>query len=158
MGLDMYLSCRKFLWEHSADTAVLRKSIAQSIGLPPEIEIDELRGDVGYWRKANAIHGWFVNNVQAGVDDCNHYDVSREQLKQLRDICADILAHRDSSESTAEIMTGYSLAKLPPTSGFFFGSNDIDEWYYKDLEDTITICDRALMLPPEWMLQYHSSW
>ena len=26
--------------------------------------------------------------------------------------------------------------KLPPQSGFFFGSTGIDEWYFQDLEDT----------------------
>ena len=31
---------------------------------------DETHEEVGYWRKANAIHGWFVRNVQNGKDDC----------------------------------------------------------------------------------------
>ena len=26
---------------------------------------------VGYWRKQNAIHNWFVENVQDGIDDCD---------------------------------------------------------------------------------------
>ena len=25
---------------------------------------------IASWRKANAIHKWFVDNVQDGVDDC----------------------------------------------------------------------------------------
>ena len=28
-----------------------------------------------YWRKANAIHGWFVKNAQQGIDDCRTYSV-----------------------------------------------------------------------------------
>ena len=27
----------------------------------------------GYWWEANAIHGWLVNNVQDGVDNCAEY-------------------------------------------------------------------------------------
>lgn len=34
--------------------------------------------DVGYWRKANAIHAWFVKNVQGGVDNCQSHEVSKE--------------------------------------------------------------------------------
>ena len=47
---------------------------------------------VGYWRKANHIHKWFVDNVQDGEDDCREYDVSIEQLHELRNICFDILS------------------------------------------------------------------
>lgn len=47
---------------------------------------------VGYWRKANHIHKWFVDNVQDGEDDCKEYRVSIEQLHKLRDICFDILS------------------------------------------------------------------
>ena len=27
---------------------------------------------VAYWRKANAIHSWFVENCQDGVDECQY--------------------------------------------------------------------------------------
>ena len=37
-----------------------------------------VRTEAGYWRKANQIHGWFVNKCQDGVDDC--------QLTQLEQI------------------------------------------------------------------------
>ena len=39
---------------------------------------------VAYWRKANAIHGWFVDNIQDGVDDQNEYYVSKEKLEELK--------------------------------------------------------------------------
>lgn len=52
--------------------------------------------EVGYWRKADDLHAWFVGNVQGGVDDCGFYEVSKEQLEQLLwDIQAQIdKAHR----------------------------------------------------------------
>ena len=48
-----------------------------------------IKGDteIIYWRKANAIHKWFVENVQEGVDDCGEYEVTVEQLTELRDLC-----------------------------------------------------------------------
>lgn len=47
--------------------------------------------EVGYWRKANAIHKWFVENVQNGEDDCGRYEVSKEQLEELLDVCKEVL-------------------------------------------------------------------
>ncbi len=44
-----------------------------------------------YWRKANHIHMWFVNNVQSGEDDCNQYAVTKENLQELANICKEII-------------------------------------------------------------------
>lgn len=79
--------------------------------------------DVMYWRKANAIHQWFVDNVQYGKDDCNEYGVSVDDMKQLLALVSSVLKTKDTSE-------------LSPVLGFFFGSTDVDEWYWKDLRRT----------------------
>ena len=36
-----------------------------------------------YWRKANQIHNWMVNNVQDGNDDCGLYEVSIDHILEL---------------------------------------------------------------------------
>lgn len=59
--------------------------------------------DVGYWRKANQIHNWFVQNVQGGEDDCEFYEVSQSKLIELRDTCQKVI-------DTAIIEDGYILA------------------------------------------------
>lgn len=33
-----------------------------------------------YWRKANQIHRWFVENVQHNIDNCAMYYVSKNEL------------------------------------------------------------------------------
>ncbi len=33
-----------------------------------------------YWRKANQIHGWFVNKLADGVDECQCIRVTRDNL------------------------------------------------------------------------------
>lgn len=104
MGLDMYLFKRN-----------LKKPEEESI-------------DVGYWRKANQIHNWFVENVQNGVDDCGEYIVSPSQLRTLLEICKQI--HKTKDLKLAEKL-------LPTTDGFFFGSTDYDDYYFDDIEDTI---------------------
>ena len=63
-----------------------------------------------YWRKANAIHKWFVDNVQKGTDDCGTYEVSTDKLKELLDIINEILSDKSKAKSL-----------LPTTNGFFFG-------------------------------------
>lgn len=104
-----------------------------------------------YWRKANQIHNWFVQNVQNGEDDCQAYRVSTEQLQELRDLCEEVLRKED---------TDFSQDKLPVTAGFFFGSTDYDEWYYGALEETVEALDKLLMNPSfkDLSFYYSSSW
>jgi hypothetical protein len=100
-----------------------------------------------YWRKANQIHNWFVANIQQGIDNCREYYVSQNQLKQLLDICEKSLKERNPN-------------LLPPTEGFFFGGTDIDQYYWKDIKDTIEQLNRILVLPDvnELVFSYQSSW
>jgi len=48
--------------------------------------------ELGYWRKANAIHAWFVKNVQNGIDECQEANVTREQLTELKSLCERVIA------------------------------------------------------------------
>lgn len=158
MGLDMYLSRRVYVgnWDHDPEGQKLAAGIMDALGLPTDgreryqnagfyVEIPE-----AYWRKANAIHGWFVRNVQDGSDDCGHYEVSREQLQELRDLCQDILSGKRPKDD------------LPPTAGFFFGNTDNDEYYREDLAHTVEMLDKVLAAKPLGKygddFQYHSSW
>lgn len=43
---------------------------------------DSIMTEIAYWRKANHIHKWFVDNVQYGVDDCGTYEVTEADLKK----------------------------------------------------------------------------
>lgn len=107
--------------------------------------------ELGYWRKANHIHAWFVDHVQGGVDDCEEYVVRKEQLAELRDACETVL--RNWSDKTSEEL-------LPTQGGFFFGGTDYDEYYYEDVKHTLTMLDTALTLVDfdNQMVIYSSSW
>ena len=148
MGLDMYLKGKRYLSSYFNEGD--NEKACKIAELFPEIngqEIKEVMIEAGYWRKANAIHKWFVDNVQEGEDDCGNYYVGREQLAELRELCQKVLADRSLA---AEL--------LPPQSGFSFGGTDIDEYYFADLGQTIKIIDNALTLPESWDFEYHSSW
>lgn len=102
--------------------------------------------EVGYWRKANQIHNWLVNNVQNGVDDCGEYEVSYEKLEELKNLCQKVLSNRSLA---------YKL--LPTAQGFFFGSAEYDEYYFEDVEKTIAICEHALLSYSDGDAVYYSS-
>lgn len=102
--------------------------------------------EIGYWRKANAIHRWFVENCQDGVDNCAEYALYKEDLKQLRKVCSIVLQNNSLAEEL-----------LPTQSGFFFGPTEYDDWYFQDLKDTIEIIDWALAQDFDYF-EYHSSW
>jgi hypothetical protein len=156
MGLDMYLTRKTYVrWNHRKDE------------------------EVGYWRKANQIHAWFVENVQDGKDDCGDYYVEKEQLAQLLDRCRKVLAASEMIKSQVangytfkdgkqipnledgEVIKDASVAEefLPTKSGFFFGSTGYDQWYIQDIKETIAILEPIMArTEDEGDYYYHSSW
>lgn len=188
MGLDMYLRASKYVsgydFRGEEETKVYR-SLVRKFGVAkfvdPETPSATVEFTVGYWRKANQIHQWFVDNVQGGEDECKPHYVTREQLKELRDVCNQVLASTELMDGTVFNGTVYSAEHpkgaavtepgqivadprvahelLPTAEGFFFGSSDYDQWYWQDLKDTVAIIDRCLAMPEEeWDFEYQSSW
>ena len=154
MGLDMYLKARisysgyNFVPQDEKNTFA---KIVDVIGI--EVDKDStlsVEVAIGYWRKANVIHKWFVDNVQSGTDDCGSYFVPREALKELLALCKETLTWLEKPENVD--------SPLPSTSGFFFGSTDYDEWYKKDIEYTIEVINKCLLLPDNYYFYYESSW
>jgi hypothetical protein len=48
---------------------------------------------------------------------------------------------------------------LPPTEGFFFGSNGIDEWYWDNVQDTLNKLNKAIdESVDDAMFEYQASW
>jgi hypothetical protein len=143
MGLDMYLNAKRFLWSSEGEMA---EKVAE---LFPEIggrRVKEVIVEAMYWRKANAIHKWFVDNVQDGTDDCGNYYVGRDKLEELRQLILEALDKKDAS-------------LLPPQAGFFFGSDKVDNYYWEDLRQTETSLGKVLEdFPSGWDFEYHSSW
>ena len=145
MGLDMYLSAKRYLWEKDREGMKV-----SGFDIPAPLELKELGCRAAYWRKANQIHGWFVRNVQDDVDDCGSYDVSRDDLQALVDVCRKVLANRKLAAKL-----------LPPAEGFFFGRYEYDDSYFADVQDTADKLAALLEAVPEgsgWCFEYQSSW
>lgn len=153
MGLDMYLFKKSYITSGEWIKENHRESVTVTKGGKPHklIKEDRIRyviEEVGYWRKANQIHNWFVQNVQEGNDNCGNYRVSREKLQELLDLCRIVSA--GNKEESAKL--------LPTASGFFFGGTDYDEWYYQDIKDTIKILEEVLSDTEADDFEYTSSW
>lgn len=145
MGLDMYLRKHIYVGAKWDMNKVKGEINLTSDDKPINVNLKKVSyivEEAGYWRKANQIHKWFVDNVQGGEDECKEHEVSYEQLQELKTLCLQVLDTKDTS-------------KLPPQSGFFFGSMNVDEGYWEDLQDTIKIIDS---LDSNGEYYYQSSW
>ena len=136
MGLDMYLRKKIYIGANFEHNEIAGEINITKGGEPFKINMNKVTyviEDWGDWRKANAIHQWFVENVQEGKDDCREYYVSEDKLKELLDICNQIKANPTLAPEL-----------LPTRGGFFFGSTDYDEYYWNDIDLTISIIENAI--------------
>ena len=118
---------------------------------------------VGYWRKANEIHNWFVENVQDGEDDCDyHNECTRGILEDLLHTCKTVLDSCATTYRDGQVVIDSSVAEelLPRCRGFFFGGDGYDEYYVSDIVDTIKILEDVLATTDfeTQMVFYISSW
>ena len=109
--------------------------------------------EIGYWRKANHIHKWFVDCVQDGEDDCEKYEVTKSNLLDLKAVCEEVLSLKGKDEGKIEEL-------LPTQGGFFFGDTTYDEYYFSEVEGTIKIINEVLETTDfeKELVVYQSSW
>ena len=157
MGLDMYLYRKEyvstFAWtqdEKAVKEANLHSVIANHFNIDPNMGGIYVDYCVAYWRKANAIHGWFVNTLADGVDECQPIYISLDRLIELRELANSV------------VLTPAMAGDILPTqSGFFFGSSDIDEWYISDMKNTVDMLDKIIssVSPEDYpTFFYQASW
>lgn len=164
MGLDMYLYARKGIssidWATAPDGTLDKKPNADYTILtslmgasdwaydPNELAFAQVSIQVGYWRKVNAIHNWFIENLADGEDNCQTVYVPRSSLIDLKIACEEVLTDKSKADTI-----------LPTGSGFFFGSTEYDEWYFHGVENTVKIVSKLIKDVPEgWSFEYQASW
>jgi hypothetical protein len=141
----MYLTAKKHLFQFREGDKLLADKIKEIFNI--EANCSEVSFMVGYWRKSNAIHNWFVQNVQDGVDNCKEFNVSQEKLIELLKLVKKVLKDKSKAEEL-----------LPTQSGFFFGDTEYNEYYFSDLEDTKKILEKSIKLGESFEFYYQSSW
>lgn len=153
MGLDMYLEREIFIganYEHLGIHGTVELFDGENKRIPVTLEkISSITERMIYWRKANQIHFWFVQNVQDGEDNCARYYVSGDNLRKLADDCLQVLQDHECAEDV-----------LPTHSGCFFGSQEFDEWYFEDVAFTYKAITKILEECKDNLtgFYYHSSW
>ena len=169
MGLDMYLEIRKneycseYHQDKGSDLALeYPKDITEFIPNQTDLRISrQTNYEVGYWRKANHIHNWFMQNCAERdewdnpIDNCRPIEITVGKLEKLLDDCKKVLADHSLASSL-----------LPTTDGFFFGSTEYDEYYFSDIEKTIEIIEPVLKFAKHkleiedynWEVYYQASW
>lgn len=144
--------------------------------------------EVGYWRKANAIHGFFNRELggESGLENCQKVAVSCCLLQDLLAKCERVLAILAMGEENEKFsrLVGFEVVEkepkplyeeffkfdqntanevcaiLPPMGGFFFGSTEIDESYKTDIAHTVEIC-KSVLEETDWTkdeVEYHAWW
>jgi hypothetical protein len=143
MGLDMDLYI-------SIDGYDIKSPTTISVG-ERQVTIDNncyIKKNIAYWRKANAIHRWFINMCAEGIDDCQDVYVSTADLKLLLYTCERV---KDNNNLAEEL--------LPTLEGFFFGSVEYDDYYYEMIDYTIKTIKEVLDYYGEgFSFIYRASW
>ena len=126
MGLDMnvYTNSRE-----------LAKMVAEEYWADDEFAAECARkcGEIGYWRKFSNMHGWMVDNVQDGDDDCKDYRIAPSMFMKLFHIIENCVAILDDYEDEEDALERiYEI--FPERDGFFFMSSS--EWQIEHIRDT----------------------
>jgi len=145
-------------------------------------------GEIFYWRKANAIHNFFEQQI-GPIENCVSKFVPKKIFKELYERCEKVIISLENSvKVTEKIWVGTKLEEdpttqqkkvikvysdvliyedketatelLPTTSGFFFGSTDYDDYYLQDIKNTKKICFEILNDPrfKNDKIKYHAWW
>lgn len=110
MGLDMYLSARKFhrTQYHGTGEHFVRLPKPEMDGF----ERSHSTAEVCYWRKNHWLHGFIVEEFADGEDECQEITLLHDDLVKIYET---LEKWRDDPDALSE------------TEGFFFGTGD-EEW------------------------------
>ena len=165
MGLDMYLNVRKYIrqidfekgydqedgysqtedFQKLIEVTGLEKLIEKGSGTGANVDVP-----VAQWRKANAIHKWFVDNRGDGEDNCQEIPCHLDHLEALVADCKKVIDNNDLAQEV-----------LPTEGGFFFGETEYNEGYFSDIQYTHDRISEVIKLMREldcdWAT-YQASW
>lgn len=109
--------------------------------------ITEITEEVIYWRKVNAVHKWFVDNIQDGIDNDYEYYAPVFKLKELLDKCELVLEEPKTAPK-----------HLPTLNGFFFGNIEYNEDYFNGITYTRDMLKQILAEDNDGRFYYQSLW
>ena len=138
MGLDMYLYKKTYVkqWDHIKPDDQFQVTVTRGGETYDNIKpqrVTFITEEVGYWRKFNALHNWFVTECADGVDECQEIWVTRDNFEQLQEILHKIQLDNSLADEL-----------LPTTDGFFFGGTEYGEYYFEQVAKTLELIEQIL--------------
>lgn len=166
MGLDMYLYANKYDSKSTYNYDEEKKDKVSKTFYPRALnklarkhaDYNFLSKDtfyqIGYWRKFNALHGFIVEHYADCEDNCRKIYLSKDDIKEILNTLKEVKANPNNA-----------MDIMPPTSGFFFGSQDIDDWFIKDVEYSVELFEDVLEMLEKndkrknyYEIYYQASW
>ena len=139
--------------------------------IPRGTYVDRLFNEDFYWRKFNALHGWMVDNYEGHNDDCEPHEITIDTFYKLLDTLQKVSDYKkylkpvEGEFDYKRVEDKNAINELnnlfPTTSGFFFGGQDYDNYYFEDVDDTLKNMKATI---PEIKngdvtgFVYHASW
>lgn len=155
------------------------KTVQDKIHIAMQVTDSEYK----YWRKANHIHAWFVNNVQDGIDECQESVLTVEHINLLKETVDKIIDASEERYEAAYKIKDYSLREaihydeelpevfysemtevfnqyMPTQSGFFFGGTSYSAHYLASIYDLRSMAEDMLeeMEDETIAFAYQASW
>jgi len=134
MGLDMLLTKETIIpsrdYDDNHNYVVTVKDTGNDYNDVISRRVTSVTETIAQWRKDNQIHGWFVRNLQNDIDDCGKYVADKDTIEKLYMDLGSAL-YKKNNEKAEKL--------FPPTEGFFFGGNTMDEVYWGGLKYTYSI-------------------
>ena len=152
MGLDMYLYKHTYVrnWDfqkpEEQHEITIKKGGVTRTDIKPE-RISYIVEQVGYWRKFNALHKWIIDNCNGGEDVCREMYVDGTKIEELKNILRRIL---DDKKLAKEL--------LPTEEGFFFGSQEYDDYYFEKVQYTLELLEEETADGQIGDYYYYPSW
>ena len=145
MGLDMYLSGRKYV--RFSDKGDALGELIQSLhGI--KHKISSVNVELGYWRKFNALHAAFQKETKLG-DGAEEIYITKEFFEGILHDLKEVAAGHDKA---AEV--------LPCEGGFFFGSTEYNDDYFYQVDLAIKEFEKLLSdnIFDTYDVYYSASW
>ena len=181
MGLDMYLSKKTYVkqWSHIEPEKQFEVNVNRG-GEPfnkiKKERVSEVVEQVGYWRKFNALHNWFVNECGDGEDNCQEIYINDKLPELLETLHKVKEVYEKSPKKKVQVKSGWSNGEetfhevevpedtdtlddlFPTASGFFFGGTEYDEYYIEQVNETIEMIEGLLNEDENGDYYYQASW
>ena len=89
--------------------------------------------EIGYFRKVNFLIPFFEERTGEEIENCELVYITEEDIEELIRRCKEVLDNHEE----ANIL-------LPTTTGFFYGSDEYDEYYFDNVQEVLDYCQNNL--------------